>query len=73
MNDPKLESAPIVRATNCCVGCHVFTWVTVSKATYGSRDVVAPHDTTLKCSCATYTWAQWQEVIQPKADVKEKT
>ena len=75
MTDPKMESAPIVRATNCRVGMHVFTWARggYTRGGYkGSGAGLAPHDTTLRCSCGAYDWAEWQKVVQPKTAVEEK-
>ena len=58
INDPKMEGAKIARATSCRFGMHAFTWAIASSAG------LVPHDTTLRCDCGAYDWAEWQKVVQ---------
>ena len=70
MKDPKMEGTKIARTTNCRFGAHVFTWASGEYSR--DRPDLAPYDQTLICDCEAYTWAEWQQVVQPKAEVKAK-
>lgn len=63
MNDPKLEYIPIVIQTLCRLGCHVFIHTGMGK--------VGPIPLHQKCTCGTYTWSQWEQIMRTEVLVDD--
>lgn len=59
MPDPKLEGAPIVRATLCVVGAHSFVRL------YNEEDFTF-------CSCGAYDYESWKKEMETQAAKKKE-
>ena len=59
MKDPRMDGAMIMRRTCCKMGTHAFQWASIYQ--YGRP--TDPHDTTLRCTCGAYTWAEWTNIL----------